>query len=206
MKARQTESIADQVSSGRRFRLVCLGLYAAALSGLLNSCDHVQRENDDLPTLSLEQLNPAAEIGADPTGGPFATVGYVQDAVFIEDRIAVLDRSPPYVRLFSREGVFLGGIVREGDGPGEATWPLSLDRAGHGALLLTEERQVSAIGLDGQLVDRIGDGRSVFRGGATACGNRTFVLATHAVETETGLGPGAIVVSSSPAADRKSVV
>ncbi len=105
---------------------------------------------------SLEALlGSGVRIGAQVDPGSEAEAFLrIQDAQFTPDgrSIVVLDASPPFVRVFNRDGSLETAFVPRGGGPGEAEFPgalaVSSDR-----LLLLELGRASLLTLEGALIE-----------------------------------------------------
>ena len=57
-----------------------------------------------------------------------------------QGRIYVADRISPSVRVFGSDGQFMAWIGREGEGPGEFTWPVDILAAANGRLFVRGSR------------------------------------------------------------------
>lgn len=85
----------------------------------------------------------AARIGSGPLGDETEEYifGDVQSVAADEHgRIYVADRLTPSVRLFGSDGEFMAWIGREGEGPGEFTWPVDILPAAGGRLFVKGSR------------------------------------------------------------------
>lgn len=91
------------------------------LGGLILACD--KPGTPDAPPAeryALEELDVLAILGAEPQGDPLSVFQRALDAVLLEDRIVVLDASPPFTRAFDFDGQYLTSAIEEGDGPGSS--------------------------------------------------------------------------------------
>lgn len=130
-------------------------------------------------------------IGSDSAADEFGTLLKPLDAVFLDDGgIAILDASPPWVRVYGPRGEFLRAIASEGEGPGELTRPFALSKDGRGRLLLSHSRGVLGLDLQGRVVFQ--SPRLRARGAVWGCGG-VFVLVENS-----GLPPSASVVRLGP--------
>ncbi len=100
------------------------------------------------------ELVEEASIGVDAGDEAymFARIG----ALAADDRhIYVLERSPPVVRVYDLDGVHLRNIGREGQGPGEFSFPSSLVIMPDGRLMVRDDdnARISFFSADGELLD-----------------------------------------------------
>lgn len=100
--------------------------------------DPVQTAQQDTVTAVV-----AARIGSEPLGDEteeyiFGEVTSV--AADSDGRIYVADRLTPSVRVFGSDGEFVAWIGREGEGPGEFTWPVDILPAVDGRLFVKGSR------------------------------------------------------------------
>jgi hypothetical protein len=116
----------------------------------------------------LDRFGIAASYGLREEEGPLAILQKPLDAAFLGDRVVVLDASAPWLRIFDRDGRFLKATMRNGEGPGETTRPLSLE-AETDEILVTHNRGVELFTSDGALVRSIRTSLSPL--GAMRCGH-----------------------------------
>lgn len=86
----------------------------------------------------------------------------ISDAAFLGDQhIAVLDRSPPYLRIFDVKGNLVATHLPKGKGPGEAESPTSLATNDHLEMLVLHDGRLSRFSLeDGYLATHLVEGVS----------------------------------------------
>ena len=161
-----------------------LGASGAIL--LLFGCGQI---GGDARVVEISELAPEVVIGLHESGDSMAVFTRVRDAAFVGREIAVLDASPPFVRVFSETGEFVGAVVGRGQGPGEADSPAGLAAAATdlGGYLVTERSRVSRIGPAGDLLQLIRSTASRVRGAVAGCDGGVQLL------TVSLTGPGAIV-------------
>lgn len=100
---------------------------------------------DPVPTVQQDTVTAvvAARIGNGPLGDETEEYifGDVRSVAADEHgRIYVADRLTPSVRLFGSDGEFVAWIGREGEGPGEFTWPVDILPAAGGRLFVKGSR------------------------------------------------------------------
>lgn len=159
--------------------------------------------------VELSELGASVEFGAEEGGSPDAVLHWAMDAVFLGDTVAVLDRSAPFVRYFDRRGAFLGSAVAEGGGPGEARFPIALDRLG-GNVIVTERDVISVIEPSGRMRHQFRSTGGAFRG-AVACGVRLYLLKAKRIpefhpKGEIASFPLAVAISEGPDASPVTVL
>jgi hypothetical protein len=151
-------------------------------------------QSEQLQVVALEELGIEYVAGADETGPADAVLDHLVDAAILGDTLAVLDASAPFVKLFDPSGRFVGTRVNRGEGPGEASRPIAIGRAGPRYLLVTEPKWMMLIDLDSigdaGMQSRVGRDDRVFRGSAVGCGGELFTLLT----TNGFEQPGAVTV------------
>jgi hypothetical protein len=106
---------------------------------------------DERGRLTMDSLGILATYGLDEAAGPNAVLQRPLDAAFSGDHVLVLDASAPWVRRFERDGRFVAALVRQGDGPGEATQPYALAATDEG-FLLSHRRGIERFSARGELV------------------------------------------------------
>ncbi|TVP43421.1 MAG: hypothetical protein EA350_13810 [Gemmatimonadales bacterium] len=86
-------------------------------------------EVDDVPELrSLDSLPLRLTVGGDPADPP---IDYVLDATLTEaGEVVVLQRSPPHLLKFDRQGQLVDSAGPRGRGPGELSGPLGVNFGG----------------------------------------------------------------------------
>lgn len=81
----------------------------------------------------LPRLEPLARIGCVDCDGPTLFAG-IQAVAVQGELIYVIDRSPPYVRIFDTEGRTIRAFARTGSGPGELRLPITVAPRASGEL------------------------------------------------------------------------
>ena len=143
--------------------------------------------------VSLADSDLEARVGVDRPGERLATFHHVLDAVLLDTRIVVLDASPPFVRLFDRNGKFLGSAVPAGDGPAEARRPLSIARAGPDRVVVVQTDKLILLDSSGRHLRTYTDYGRQLAGAFEGCGGM-FKFVTDHNEFE---APGTITFSRS---------
>jgi len=120
---------------------IAAGLVAAAI-GIAGMSAAVARPVRSVPADTVTAVL-EARIGDTGLGGAaeeyiFGDVTSV--AADREGRIYVADRLTPSVRVFKPDGEFMAWIGREGEGPGEFTWPVDILPAADGRLFVRGSR------------------------------------------------------------------
>jgi hypothetical protein len=114
-----------------------------------------------------------ASIGVD-VGEPEYMLGQVMAVTADDERIYVLDRQPPVLRVYDHEGRHLRDIGGEGQGPGEFTRPSSVVVLDDGRVVVRDDSngRFSVFDPGGELLDtwRYGEGAS-WSAVATVVGN-----------------------------------
>jgi len=102
------------------------------------------------PAQLVEQLS----IGVDQGEQPYM-FGNIAAVTASSDRIYVLDRSVPALRVYDRQGQHLMDIGQEGDGPGEFRSPDGLVIAPDGRIFVndTSQGRITIFTPDGELAD-----------------------------------------------------
>jgi hypothetical protein len=102
------------------------------------------------PAQLVEQLSIGVEAGEQPY--MFGSIASVKATA---DRIYVLDRSVPALRVYDRQGQHLMDIGAEGDGPGEFRSPDGLVIAPDGRIFLndTSQGRITVFSPEGELLD-----------------------------------------------------
>ena len=98
-----------------------------------------------------------ASIGS-PDGPDEYLIGQVVGVAASEERIYVLDRQPPVVRVYDYEGNHLFSFGRDGDGPGEFRNPLSIARHPHDGRIFVRDSRTGRINVytpDGEPLDTL---------------------------------------------------
>lgn len=94
------------------------------------------------------------ELGLEPSADSLRVFGRIRDATFVgRDHIAVLDRSPPFLRIFDRRGKIVAAYLPEGRGPGEARMPYALSGNDSGQVVVLHDRRVSLFHLGAGFID-----------------------------------------------------
>lgn len=172
--------------------LKCLSVPVAAMVAAA-AC--ATEQSEQLPVVALEDLGVEYVAGADEAGPAESVLRLVLDAAILGDTLAVLDASPPYVKLYDGGGRFVGTRVNRGEGPGEASRPIAIGREGPRGLLVTEPKWAMLIDLDsigdGGMRGRVGGDDRVFRGSLVGCAGEVFTLLT----TNGFEQPGAVTVA-----------
>jgi hypothetical protein len=106
---------------------------------------------DENGLLTLDSLGVLATYGMNETSGPEAILQKPMDATFLGEDVLVLDASAPWVRRFERGGRFDSAMVRQGEGPGEASRPYALAATEDG-FLLSHSRGIERFGTQGELL------------------------------------------------------
>lgn len=81
----------------------------------------------------LPRLEPLVRIGCVDCDGPTLFAG-IQAVAVQGDRVYVIDRSPPYVRVFDTRGRTIRAFARTGSGPGRPPMPPSPSPLQRGAV------------------------------------------------------------------------
>ena len=128
-------------SHPRHRSTVAAGLVAAAISiaGMSAAVAHpVHTAQSDTVTALVE-----TRIGDTGLGGAadeYILGDVTSVAADQQGRIYVADRISPSVRAFGPDGEFMAWIGREGEGPGEFTWPVDILPAADGTLFVRGSR------------------------------------------------------------------
>ncbi len=77
-------------------------------------------------TVSAEVVARIGSAGLDDEAEEYILGDVTSVAADRHGRIYVADRLPPSVRLFGSDGEFVAWVGREGEGPGEFTWPVDI--------------------------------------------------------------------------------
>jgi len=169
----------------------------AAVLAAAASCsgDRAARERSDATTrvVTAAEIGVLADFGAREQGDPLDPMALLRqpfDAAFSGEFVLILDTSPPWVRVFDRQGRFVRALVPEGDGPGEAKRAFSLAGTGDGGFLLSHGLSISRLDRDGNVLEVFRDGAVWPRGVVMACGGKVYAQ----VETDlTQRSPGVLV-------------
>jgi hypothetical protein len=156
---------------------------------------------DEREGLTMDSLGVLATYGLDEAAGPNAILQRPMDAAFMGDHVLVLDASAPWVRRFERDGRFVSALVREGDGPGEATQPHTLAATDDG-FLFSHRRGIERFSASGELVASLRD--PSFRGvAAIECDGALLVTSESSIDADfimaralTRLGPDGIATDT----------
>ena len=159
--------------------------FAAAL--WMFACAAVDQPHDEGP-ISIASLNPVLVVGLDEQDS-LTSFTRVQDAAFVGEGIAVLDLSPPFLRVFDQSGRLTASLVPEGKGPGEARRPSGVAPFDSG-YLVTEIGRVSHIDASGRLLSSFAAPGQRVRGAVVSCEDEALLLTTPVAEVD---GPGAIL-------------
>ncbi len=98
----------------------------------------------------VEELSIGVDAG--PSEYMFGSV----DALYLtEDHVYVVDSQVPAVRSYDNKGVFVRAFGKEGQGPGEYTWPeaVAVDEAGRVFVLDIRLRRINVYGPSGEVID-----------------------------------------------------
>ena len=174
----------------RRLAQACTILLIVGISAL--SCNRDSRLAEVRPPLlSLPEIGIKAEFGVREGEGRLGVLRRPMDAIFSGDEVLVLDASPPWVRVFDREGHFLRAMVREGQGPGEVGRPYTLTATKDSGFVMAHRRGVDRLDREGNLVLTARHaGKHLVYGAVEACGGHVFVLARSPGEIN---GPGLLL-------------
>lgn len=173
-------------------RLKFLALAVCALIGCGDAASQPQGHatpTSPVDTLDLGDLQGGLLTLGDDEASPEGDGAYlftlVRDARFLPDgRIAVLDQSPPFVRVFRVNGALEGAFLERGDGPGEGRRPgsIAIHQGPEGAdelLILDQDAYVTRLGLDGTYLDRHRPVESGLRAAVPACEGERWFLYTN---------------------------
>lgn len=122
------------------------------------------------------------DVGVISTFGEVEQAGWLsllrrpRDAVIHGEDVLILDASPPWIRVFKRDGEFLEALVSVGEGPGEAVRPSSMATAGGDGFVLTDRLGVSRFNREGRLLAFSRRTAYVAMGAVEACSGRLFVV------------------------------
>ena len=137
-------------------------LPAAMLTSLAFALGLAACEGEDVPVVRAGfpagTTEAPVQIGAAET--PDAAIGRVVAARFTGngERVVVLDYTPPYVKVFRRDGTLDTAFLARGGGPLEMRDPAALAIAGDSLILIADgSRRVAVFTMDGQLR---GEGRT----------------------------------------------
>lgn len=152
-----------------------------ALFGLILAGCQSTESTPSPPKVSLEDIGILAQFG-DSSDAVLGILDRPEDAVFLDNAIAVLDRSDPYVRVFDLRGKYITSLVPDGGGPGEAHGPVAIEAFGSHGLLIAEPKRLSVLDSVGRWVRGFGPWAGMFRGAVASC--RRELIALHTAKDE----------------------
>ncbi len=106
------------------------------------------------------------------------------DAAFLGDTLAVLDRIPPWIRLYDSSGDFIEARVPRGDGPGELRAAYGLSSMSGGHLLVTHPRGVLVLSANGESITNLAVQGLWLRGAAEGCEEGVWGFASPIGESD----------------------
>jgi len=162
-------------------------LYVAAVFLTLSALSVGSCRGDQAPepfvsrgATPVEGLPVLAELGVESEGEEWGKVfHWPLDAVFSGEEIRVLDSSPPWVRVFSKNGRFSKALVGHGEGPGEMKLPYSLRATDDGGSLIAHSGGIEQVDGEGRSVFSAPGDRYWSRGVAEACDGQVFTLSVR---------------------------
>jgi hypothetical protein len=163
---------ADGIFGIPKFRFVP----ALALTALLTGCSEGPRAAETERILNVADIGIEAVFGANEYDDHLGVLRRPIHAIFSGDEVFVLDASPPWVRVYDRQGRFLRAMVRQGQGPGEAVLPYTLSATRDGGFVLTHSRGIDRFDAQGNAVFRVPPGDHWVRGAAETCEGEILAL------------------------------
>jgi hypothetical protein len=146
------------------------------------ACDPGPRSSESVARFPLIDIGVEAEIGVQDSGDPLAVLHRPMDATFVDGEIAVLDASPPWIRVFARDGRFLRAMMRKGQGPGEAELPYTLRSTRDGGFVVGSARGIERVDRDGNHLLAIRGGDYWIYAAVEACEGNIHALARRTGE------------------------
>jgi hypothetical protein len=173
----------------------CSKTFAAVIScALLASCDQGPQLAGSKAQFTVSDIGIQVAIGADSMQDWLGILHRPIDAAFSGDEIVILDSSAPWLRIYSRDGQFLRGIMRSGEGPGEAMHPFAVRASSDGGLIVTHSAGVTRLDQNGEPVWLSRAGPYWTNAAVEACGTHIYVLARKMGE----LGASALILRAVP--------
>lgn len=159
----------------------------------LGSCSDPTADDQEA-IVELESIGVQATFGLDEAAGADAVFHKPLDAALTGGVVAILDASPPWVRLFDRTGTFLHAAVKEGEGPGEAVRPLTISTGPNG-FLVNHANGIIELAEDGTLLS---SAPIAFRawGATSGCGNQLLGLSMDWVPRTNGATPSDVDIAT----------
>ena len=148
------------------------------VAGLLGtaSCTSEEGRIETQAALTWDDVGVISTFGEVEQAGWLSLLRRPRDAVIRGEHVLILDESPPWIRVFKRDGEFLEALVPAGEGPGEAVRPSSLATASGDGFLLTDRLGVSRLNREGQLLAFARRTAYAPLGAVEACSGRLFVV------------------------------
>lgn len=148
------------------------------VAGLLGvaSCTSGNGRVETEAALTWDDVGLISTFGEAEQADRLSLLGRPRDAVIRGEDVLVLDESPPWIRVFKRDGEFAEALVSAGEGPGEAVRPSSLATAGGDGFVLTDRLGVSRFNQEGQLLSFSRRTAYAAMGAVEACSGRSFAV------------------------------
>lgn len=154
---------------------VPLFVMAAGLLGMA-SCTSEEGWVEAQGPLTWDDVGVISTFGEAEQAGWLSLLRRPRDAVIRGENVLILDESPPWIRVFKRDGEFLEALVSGGEGPGEAVRPSSLATASGDGFVLTDRLGVSRFDPEGRLLAFTRRTAHAAMGAVEACSGRLFVV------------------------------
>lgn len=154
---------------------VPLFVMVASLLGL-SSCTSEKGRVEAQAPLTWDDVGVISTFGEVEQAGWLPLLRRPRDAVIRGEDVLILDESPPWIRVFKRDGEFLEALVSDGEGPGEAVRPSSLTTASGDGFVLTDRLGISRFNREGRLLAFTRRTAYAAMGAVEACSGRLFVV------------------------------
>ena len=154
---------------------VPLFVMVAGLLGMASCTSEEGRVEAQAP-LTWDDVGVISTFGEAEQAGWLSLLRRPRDAVIRGENVLILDESPPWIRVFKRDGEFLEALVSGGEGPGEAVRPSSLATASGDGFVLTDRLGVSRFDPEGRLLAFTRRTAYAAMGAVEACSGRLFAV------------------------------